>query len=132
MHDQKCHRAACDRALRRGYHLIWNDPSTGKPNAYCPKCGRNIMNFNKTDEIKLKDQIIEFQVMESPVCFYVVHLHSGSKAQLPDSDGSLKDEQGNELTPESPEFMQRWTMLLNENKVATKKIYFPTTLGSGY
>lgn len=32
--------------LTRGFYKIYNDPSTGKPQVYCPRCGRRIVEAN--------------------------------------------------------------------------------------
>lgn len=48
MHNQDlvCARTSCQLPLDRGYYKIYNQPESEKPNVYCPRCGRKIVELN--------------------------------------------------------------------------------------
>lgn len=54
-----CARTACGVALNRGHWKIWN-LGTNEPRVYCPKCGRNIIEYNKSSsDAQLKYEKVE-------------------------------------------------------------------------
>jgi len=50
----KCSRTACQVEMDGPHVAIWNQPSTNQPRLYCVRCGRKIIEANRSDEIKLK------------------------------------------------------------------------------